>query len=138
MKRNPYLLLGVDYGAPPEEARRCFARSARRVRRAGATARTTVEDLNWALHEIQSQKGDPRDSVTVFRVPANPDIFAPGGEGMFAPPPVPLPRRTTTSDADRDQVLGGLVDDLAALVGAAVPRVVRFDIGYLTAEGLPT
>lgn len=137
MKRNPYLLLGVDYGAPPDEARRCFARAARRVRRAGTTATTTIEDLNWALHEIQSQTGDPADSVTVFRVPADPDVFSPYGDGMFAPPPVALARRTETSAADRDQVLGGFADDLGALVGAVTPRVVQFDIGYVTSEGLP-
>ena len=139
--RNPYLLLGVDYGAPADEARRRFARAARRVRRAAAdpttAGGTTVEDLNWALHEIQNQAGDPFDSVAVFRVPADPDVFTPRGEGMFAPPPVPLPRRTSTTAADIDAVLGGLADELGVLLGAVVPRTVRFDHGYVDQEGRP-
>ena len=135
MERNPYLLLGVDYGAPPDVARRSFARAARRVRRAGGSGTTTVEDLNWALHEIQNRQEDPQDSVTVFRVPADPDVFTPRGEGMFRPRPVPLARRTSTTDADRDSVLAGLADDVSVLIGAVAPRVARFEYGYFTPEG---
>jgi len=132
--RNPYLLLGVDYGSPPDQARRYFARAARRVRRA-TDSEITVEDLNWALHEIQDRKTDPFDSVTVFRVPANPDAFMPGGNGLFAPPPVPLSRRTSTTRADVDAVLDDLADDVSALLGAVTPHLVRFDYGYPTHEG---
>ncbi|HEU5470191.1 MAG TPA: hypothetical protein VFV67_06020 [Actinophytocola sp.] len=132
--RNPYLLLGVDYGCPPDAARKSFARAARRIRRAGTTEITT-EDLTWALHEIQHEDGDPFDAVDLFRVPANPDVFTPAGTGLFAPPPVPLPRATVTTAADVDTLVSGLADDVSALLGAAAAHLVRFDYGYQTPGG---
>src|SRR5215475_7148875 len=127
--RNPYLLLGVDFGTPPDAARRSFARAARRLRRAGS-GRVSIEDLNWALHEIQNSPADPFDSVTVFRVPANPSVFRPAAEGLFNPPPVPLPRATTTGPGDLNAVLDGLTGDVCALLDAVTPAVTRFDYGY--------
>lgn len=132
--RNPYLLLGVEYGAPPDVARRCFARAARRLRRAGSSE-VTIEDLNWALNEIHSQRSDPFDSVTVFRVPANPQAFMPAVDGMFAPPPVPLARRTTTTESDRELVLARLATDISVLLDAVRPTTARFDYGYQTKDG---
>ncbi|GAA4410508.1 hypothetical protein ACFQV2_03540 [Actinokineospora soli] len=127
--RNPYLLLGVDYGADPDTARRSFARAARRVRRSG-TAAISIEDLNWALHEIQRREGDPADSVTVYRVPANPAVFDVAGTGTFAPRPLPLERRTAVTDADREQLMAGLADEVWELLGASLPGIARFDHGY--------
>ncbi|QKV75292.1 hypothetical protein [Amycolatopsis sp. Hca4] len=127
--RNPYLVLGVDYAAPPEAARRSFARAARRIRKAAGGA-VTIEDLNWALHEIQERHSEAEDDVSVYRVPANPAAFHPSGDGAFAPVALPLARRTATSDSDREQVLAGLADDVWALLGAATPCVARFDHGY--------
>jgi hypothetical protein len=132
--RNPYLLLGVDYGCPPDQARRSFARAARRIRRAG-TSGITIEDLNWALHEIQNSSEDPFESVSMFRVPANPDVFVPAGEGLFAPPAVPLARATTTSPADVDVVVDGLALDAWELIAAVTPRITEFDYGYRTPGG---
>jgi hypothetical protein len=134
--RNPYLLLGVDYGTEADQARRSFARAARRVRRAGGGT-TTVEDLNWALHQIQNPESDPFDSVTQFRVPANPEVFEPHGDGLFAPGPRPLARRTTTDEAAVEQVLGDLADEVGQLIAAAIPRLVGFDHGYRSSLGDP-
>jgi hypothetical protein len=132
--RNPYLLLGVDYGCPPDEARKSFARAARRVRRSG-TARISTEDLTWALHELQNEHSDPFNEVSTFRVPADPEVFTPTGEGLFAPAPVRLPRRTTTGQSDVDTLSDGLAEDVGALVAEVLPHVVRFDHGYQTPEG---
>jgi hypothetical protein len=132
--RNPYLLLGVDYGCPPDAARKSFARAARRVRRATASAVTT-EDLTWALNEVQSLEADPFDDVSIFRVPADPDVFTPSGHGLFAPAPVRLPRRTTTAQSDVDLLANGLADDVSELLAEALTQLARFDYGYRTAEG---
>ena len=132
--RNPYLLLGVDYGASPDEARRRFARAARRIRREAGSA-VSIEDLNWALHEIQSRPGDPADDVATYRVPADPTVFTPAGEGLFAPPPVPLARTTETSEDDRARLADGLAADAADLVAAVVRATTAFDHGYRTTEG---
>jgi hypothetical protein len=135
-ERNPYLLLGLDYGVGADEARRAFARAARRLRRSGGTE-VTIEDLNWALHQIQSQDGDPFDAVGLFRVPANPAVFNPTGEGLFTPPPVPLARGGTTEQSDVDIVVVAAADEAAALLGATTPHVVSFDLGYDVTEGRP-
>ena len=128
--RNPYLLLGVDYGADAATARRSFARAARRMRRAGGDASISIEDLNRALHEIQQRDHDPADAVDQFRVPANPEVFRPGGAGAFAPRPLPLARATTVSESDVDVLEDWLADDLWELLGAVAPRLTQFDDGY--------
>lgn len=132
--RNPYLLLGVDYGCPPDAARKSFARAARRVRRA-AVSHVTTEDLTWALNEIQARTADPFDDVSTFRVPADPEVFTPAGDGLFAPAPVRLARRTTTTRSDVDLLADGLADDVAELLTEALTLLARFDYGYQTAEG---
>jgi hypothetical protein len=99
MERNPYLIIGVDFAASAEEARHAFAHAARRIRRQGGA--WAVEDLTWALHEIQTLEQNPRDLVSIYRVPANPGVFEPAGEGLYRPAPVPLARQT---DASRDAV----------------------------------
>jgi hypothetical protein len=132
--RNPYLMLGVDYGTPPDQARRSFAKAAKRVRRASGSP-ITKEDLTWALHQIESRDTDPFDLVTEFRVPANSEVYDQGGAGLFRPPPRPLDRRTETTEADRDVVRTGLADELTVLVAAAAQALVRFDYGYQTVDG---
>ena len=95
-ERNPYLILGVDFAASGDRARHAFARAARRVRKHGGP--WEIEDLNWALHEVEALESSPADLVDVYRVPADPKVFDPAGEGLFRPPPVPLDRRTTPND----------------------------------------
>jgi|SRR5947209_1564272 len=95
-ERNPYLILGVDFAASADDARRAFAHAARRIRRQGGA--WSIEDLNWALHEVEELESNPADIVSLYRVPADPQVFTPAGEGLYRPPPVPLPRRTATND----------------------------------------
>lgn len=99
-ERNPYLILGVDFGASREDARRYFAHAARRLRRQGGI--WTREDLTWALHEIESLEANPGDTVSIFRVPADPGAFDPVGDGLYRPAPVPLARRTELA-SEREQ-----------------------------------
>ena len=132
--RNPYLLLGVDYGVRPSEARRRFAAAARRVRRAADSA-ITIEDLNWALHELQNRQGDPSDDVATFRVPANPAVLAPVDHGLFSPPPVPLPRTTKTSPADLAAIEDAVAAEASPAVGAVIAASTTFEFGYRTPEG---
>ena len=107
-ERNPYLILGIDFGASKKEARRYFAHAARRLRRHGG--RWTQEDLTWALHEIESLEANPADTVSIFRVPADPTAFDPVGDGMYRPAPVPLARRT---DGSSEAVLTALRTEAA-------------------------
>ena len=90
-ERNPYLILGVDFAASSDQARHAFARAARRMRKQGGIYE--IEDLNWALHEVEALESNPADLVSIYRVPADRDVFEPAGEGLFRPPPLPLERR---------------------------------------------
>src|SRR5947199_206120 len=70
--RNPYLIVGVDFGSSGDEARHAFAHAARRIRREGGA--WDIEDLNWALHEIEALERIERsvekiEIVTVVREP---------------------------------------------------------------------
>lgn len=105
-RRSPYLVLGVEYGASVEEARQAFARRARRVRRTESPV-YSVEDLTWALHEIETIE-DPGASIEFFRVPANRAALPAPREGeLFFPAPVPIPRRSAPLAGDE-------IDRLAA------------------------
>jgi hypothetical protein len=113
-RRNPYLILGINYGSTPEEARAAFARCVRRLRQA-SSAPFTREDLTWALHEVEHPSEDPDRSVRYFRVPANrarPPTAEPGD--LFFPIPELLPRRTPQTK----------VDDIVALADEAYRLVV--------------
>jgi hypothetical protein len=93
-RRNPYLILGVPYGASRGEARRAAARRTRELRQR-EDAPYSNEDVTWALHQVEQVIDDPSSAVEVFRVPAAPGILdAPSGQGLFHPPVIPLPRRT--------------------------------------------
>jgi hypothetical protein len=94
--RNPYLILGVDFAASSDRARHAFARVARRLRKQGGA--WAIEDLNWALHEVEALEANPEDLVSIYRIPADPEVFEPAGEGLFRPPAVPLERRTSIDD----------------------------------------
>jgi hypothetical protein len=93
-RRNPYLILGVPYGASRGEARRAAARRTRELRQREVAPYST-EDITWALHQVEQVIDDPESAVEVFRVPAAPGILdAPSGHGLFHPPAMPLPRRS--------------------------------------------
>ena len=73
-RRTPYVILGVPFGASEQEARSGFAAKVR-VLRVEPIPKYTMEDLNWALHQIEQLISDPSLAVDVFRVPANPEVF---------------------------------------------------------------
>lgn len=93
-RRNPYVILGVPFGSSTQEARSGFARASRRVK-GNPKAPYTMEDLTWALHQIEQIVEDPELTFHIYRLPANPDaLTADRGTGVFNPPPARLPRRT--------------------------------------------
>jgi hypothetical protein len=127
--RNPYLIIGVDFGASRDEARHAFARAARRTRREGGT--WTIEDLNWALHEIDALEQNPADLVGLYRVPADPSVFEPAGVGLFKPTPVALERQTAADEQAVSELKDGAIDELDGLLVAAIGSFdVKADLGY--------
>lgn len=106
--RNPYLILGVPYGASRAEANAAFVRRARRTRRGAASAELT--DLTWALHEIDEALKEPAASVEHYRVPADPAPYAVSGTGLFTPGP----ERLAARPGDREVALRELRQAAAA------------------------
>jgi len=133
--RNPYLVLGVPYGASKDEAARAFARATRRLRRQ-PNATYQVEDLNWALHAIEQRIDEPASSIDDYRMPADAAVYEiPDGEGALNPPVQPLPRWTQPSEpAALDQLRRGVLRDVAAAIangyrGRALPPIHYFEEG---------
>jgi len=83
-RRNPYVILGVPYGASRDEATKAFARRGKSLRRQGERGRELLTDLSWALSEIENGPPDRAADATVYRLPAEPE---PREAGVFAPPP---------------------------------------------------
>jgi hypothetical protein len=121
--RNPYIILGLDFGATKEEARHAFARASRRVKRK-SDSRYTIEDVTWALHQVEQMHNDPNAEVTIFRVPANPSLFdASFDDGLFAAPPEPLERRTGPPSEDEiaELTIRALREVVAKVLGSLGP-----------------
>lgn len=72
--RHPHLILGVDYGATAEEATLAFGKKAKRVRR-DPDAPFTLEDLTWALNQLEHGDEEPEGTFVHLRVPADPDAY---------------------------------------------------------------
>ena len=97
---NPYLILGIPFGASREQANVAFARKTKGLRRsggrAGAADRDKLTDLTWALNQIDEATATGLD---VYRIPADPEAFAAPGAGVLSPPPETLPPRGGDRDA---------------------------------------
>jgi hypothetical protein len=110
-RRNPYLILGVDFGADPAEATAAFARISRRLRRE-PDGMFSLEDATWALHEIEQAASDPGAVLGIFRVPANPDVYEiPSSPGIVGLEPENLPRTTPPGSTDAVVTLQAQVVD---------------------------
>jgi hypothetical protein len=100
-RRNPYLILGIDFAADPAEAAAAFARLSRRLRRGRAGSTFTLEDATWALHEIEQAPTDPETTIGIFRVPANPAAYEiEAGPGVVSLEPENLGRTTPKGSSD--------------------------------------
>jgi hypothetical protein len=110
-RRNPYLILGIDFGAEPAEAAAAFARLSRRLRRK-PDGMFSLEDATWALHEIEQSASDPEAALGIFRVPANPDVYEiPSGAGLVGLEPQNLTRTTPPGSTDAVVTLQAQVVD---------------------------
>lgn len=115
--RNPWIILGVDYGCDSSAASEAFARKAKALRKM-EEPRWDRTDLAWALSEIQSLEGDPLTKVDHYRVPADAgayDLLASETPGLLAPLPPSVVRLTApTSELDvgvlADRVLRSFVE----------------------------
>jgi hypothetical protein len=86
-RRNPYVILGIPFGASRDDATRAFLRRAKSLRRLGAAGRSLHTDLTAALKEIEERPEHPDAVMSPYRIPADPDVERGTGAGVFAPPP---------------------------------------------------
>lgn len=90
MDRNPYLVLGIPFGAPRAEANAAFAKKAQALKREGGSL-DQMTDLTWALQRINVAIREPATAMELYRIPADPEAFQSGGDGVLRPPPEKLP-----------------------------------------------
>ena len=127
-RRNPYLVLGVDYGAPREEVTAAYTRRSR-VARADSGYPYSIDDLVWALDEIEGIDGTgaapaagAQSAALVFRVPADRSVYEPpSGPGMLRPEAVPLRRRSRP--APRNEIAGLITDARRDATAYALERL---------------
>lgn len=103
MDRNPYVILGIGFGASRAEANAAFARKARALRRDGADL-DLMTDLTWALQRIDVSIREPATAMEMYRIPADPEAFQGEGEGVLRPPP----ERLAPARGDRHAALEAL------------------------------
>jgi hypothetical protein len=95
-RRNPYIVLGIDFGTPVDEAKKAFASASRRLRR-HPDPPFSMEDVTAAEREVQDVT-DPAGSIGIFRVPADPGAYEVDGSGeLLSLAPRNFPRQTGTS-----------------------------------------
>jgi hypothetical protein len=113
-RRNPYLILGIPFGAPRDEATRAFLRRTKSLRRLGAAARPLHTDLTWALKEIEERPEPAAAAMSPYRVPGDPGVER--GTGVFDPPPETFPETPAA---------GALACDLDAVRADAAHEYLR-------------
>lgn len=103
-RRNPYIVLGIPFGSGEAEARTGFAGASRRLRQLD-DALYTIEDLTWALHQVEQIIEEPTKAFNVYRVPADPDATTIERPGVFSPLPEPIARETEPPNDEELQAL---------------------------------
>ncbi len=98
-ERNPYVILGVPYGASKAEASEGHARALQRLKK-DPDATYCESDLSWAKYQIEQVRGSSRPDDGIYRIPADPDVYSDCRYGLLRPRPVPMERRTDRSDDD--------------------------------------
>jgi hypothetical protein len=95
-RRNPYVILGIPFGASEREARAGFAKAKRRLRQ-DPEHPFSLEDLTWALHQVEQIILAPELAFEVYRIPA---MSTPDPVGVFNPEPHRLARATEPATPD--------------------------------------
>lgn len=103
-RRNPYVSLGVPFGADRDTATDAFALQARGLRHSTDDSEL-LRELTWALNQIDEILKEPHLALEVYRVPADPGALEADATGLLRPPPEPMDRSTDSSDRDVATVL---------------------------------
>jgi hypothetical protein len=82
LERNPYVILGIPFGAPWAAANAAFARKAQALKRDGGDL-DQMTDLTWALQRISVAIREPAIAMELYRIPADPEAFETGDDGVL-------------------------------------------------------
>ena len=74
MEKNPYVILGIPFGASRAEANAAFAKKAQALKREGGGL-DRMTDLTWALQRIGVAIKEPATAMELYRIPADPQAF---------------------------------------------------------------
>jgi hypothetical protein len=96
-RRNPYLILGVPFGASREEAHRAYEHRRAPMRESVEEHRAELADLEWAIQQIDNGPVDPWLDMTTYRLPADAEAMRVEGAGVFVPAPEVLPPDPATT-----------------------------------------
>ena len=127
-RRNPYVILGIPFGASEREARTGFAKAKRRLRD-NPNAPFSQEDLTWALHQVEQIILKPELAFEVYRIPA---VVRLDVAGVFNPGPHRTERTTEPATAEdwnrvkRTAISRALVDALAKTLSDQ-PSVIPYE-----------
>jgi hypothetical protein len=111
-RRNPYVILGLLYGATKDEARRRAARILRKLK-STTDSPYTVEDVTWALHQIEIVNENPEVGLDIFRVPATDALRAREScGGIFSNPRASPP----SNQQDLQRIVGAALVELGGIV----------------------
>ena len=91
-RRNPYLILGIPFGSTASEATKAFAKRSRSAR-SGSSVHS-VEDLTWALHQVEHAEKNPHATLNHYRLPADPEALESQQSAGPSKQAEPMPRRT--------------------------------------------
>lgn len=138
--KNPFFVLGVDFGASSAAATAAFGKASKRVRR-GDSLEFTVEDLTAALSVLEEahRTGTVEALGEHFRVPANPQAYeVHAEEGLLLLPVVPQPRKTAPiSDEAVGELRRGVIDQATeAILMSAERSCSAYDLDVVVGSGL--
>jgi hypothetical protein len=117
--RNPYVLLGIEFGSSRESANVAFAKRARPLKKLAKTserAHTMLFDLTWALNQIDEAITNPDITFDFYRIPADAGAFSPAGTGLFSPPKELLDRQFEPSTSDLESLTDSAVKEILVVL----------------------
>jgi hypothetical protein len=84
---NPYLILGLPFGASRDEARRAYEHRRAPLRASADEYRDELSDLDWAIGRIINGPVDPRLDMSIYRLPPDAEAMRVDDRGVFSPSP---------------------------------------------------
>jgi hypothetical protein len=121
---NPYVALGIPFGATRDSASAAFAAKAKGLRRRpDGTERLQV--LTAALNEIDEALRDPDLALDVYRVPADPGALDPRGTGLYDPEPERMPRGPEATTEERQRLVDEAGDEALRALRAEIANAAE-------------